>query len=404
MTETLAIRLTADADDAARAFDGVGDAAARMASDVDTATRDTDAAASRLDGAADAADNMASRSSQAAGGIGDLGGALAMMGGPLGAVGMGMEAVAPAIMGVTGAADLMNLAMTSNIVTQTKARAAAIATRTATIAQAVATRTAAVAQRVLNAAMRANPIGLVVAAVMLLVGAVVLAYKRSETFRRIVDKAMAVAKAGVMAVIRVVGQLVGWVRDKLGAAWVWMKTRAVAQWNAVRALVSTVASKVVGFLQAARDKITAVWQAVRDRAGAAWDWVKDKVRGVVDSIKSTVDGIRSKVADVGDKVRSALGGAFDWVLDKVQPIIDAVQWIIDKLNNIKLPNLPGRLLGRETTPGAEGTRVPSTAATPTVVNHITITGVLTERDAGRELSKVLNRHAATMGYRAVVHR
>lgn len=53
------------------------------------------------------------------------------------------------------------------------------------------------AQLLLNGALRANPIGLVVTALTLLGAALVLAYKKSDTFRRIVDKAWAVISGSV---------------------------------------------------------------------------------------------------------------------------------------------------------------------------------------------------------------
>ena len=53
---------------------------------------------------------------------------------------------------------------------------------------------AAVAQALLNLALFANPIGLVVLALVALAAAVVVAYKKSETFRDIVDGAFKVVK------------------------------------------------------------------------------------------------------------------------------------------------------------------------------------------------------------------
>jgi hypothetical protein len=52
-----------------------------------------------------------------------------------------------------------------------------------------------VAQRGLNLAMRANPIGLVITALVAIGGALVLAYKKSETFRNIVQGAFRVVVA-----------------------------------------------------------------------------------------------------------------------------------------------------------------------------------------------------------------
>lgn len=60
----------------------------------------------------------------------------------------------------------------------------------------LATRAWAAAQGILNAVMTANPIGLVVVAIAGLVAGFVLAYKNSETFRKIVDKAWLSIKTG----------------------------------------------------------------------------------------------------------------------------------------------------------------------------------------------------------------
>lgn len=65
--------------------------------------------------------------------------------------------------------------------------AATGAQKAAMIASAVATNGMAIAQRALNLAMRLNPIGLVITAITLLVAGIIIAYKRSETFRSIVQ-------------------------------------------------------------------------------------------------------------------------------------------------------------------------------------------------------------------------
>jgi hypothetical protein len=59
----------------------------------------------------------------------------------------------------------------------------------AQVAASVVTKGWAAAQWLLNIAMRANPIGLVITAIALLVGGLILAYKKSETFRNIVNGA-----------------------------------------------------------------------------------------------------------------------------------------------------------------------------------------------------------------------
>lgn len=61
-------------------------------------------------------------------------------------------------------------------------------------AQTIGTYALAVAQRVLNAAMNANPIGLIVGAIALLISGIALAYKNSEKFRAVLQGLGNVAK------------------------------------------------------------------------------------------------------------------------------------------------------------------------------------------------------------------
>lgn len=66
---------------------------------------------------------------------------------------------------------------------------------------AVATKAWAVAQRLLTAAFVTSPIGLVVVAIAALVAAIVIAYKKSETFRDIVDAVWKGIKKAIEAVV-----------------------------------------------------------------------------------------------------------------------------------------------------------------------------------------------------------
>jgi phage-related minor tail protein len=77
------------------------------------------------------------------------------------------------------------------------------------------TRIQAAAQGALNAVMRANPLFMVIGLLTLLTAGFVLAYKKSETFRNIVNGAMDGVKKAI-----------GWVGDKM--AWLGDKIRDIA--------------------------------------------------------------------------------------------------------------------------------------------------------------------------------
>lgn len=96
--------------------------------------------------------------------------------------------------------------MWASVRAQTAAAVAAVRQRVATVAgtavqlaAAAASRVWAAGQWLLNAALDANPIGLVIIGIAALVAAVILAYRHSETFRNIVQAAWAGIQAAVSA-------------------------------------------------------------------------------------------------------------------------------------------------------------------------------------------------------------
>jgi phage-related protein len=214
-TVELVVEGTFDAADVVSGFGDVGDAARGMADDVDRAGHD---AADGMGSFADSADNAGSAASTAAGGLGDLGGALSAMPGPLGALGAGMETAGPLIQGVTGATDLLTLAMNSNLVMTIRNTAATAANTVKTVAASAASKAWAATQWLLNAALSANPIGLVVIAVAALVGGIILAYQKSETFRNIVDTAMDAVHKAFDKVVEIVKSVPGLIQDLIDKA------------------------------------------------------------------------------------------------------------------------------------------------------------------------------------------
>lgn len=171
------------------------------------------------------------------------------------------------------------------------------AQRVAMVATSVATKAWAAAQWLINAAMSANPVGIVIIAIVALVAAIVLAYQRSETFRKIVDGAFrAVAAAGKWLwenVLRPAFQ-------GIGTAIVWVKDRVVASVNGWIVIFRT-AGRVAGEVRAA----------------------------IVDRFTRLVNF----VAAMPGRIRSAASGLWDGIKDAFRA---AVNWIIDRWNNLEL--------------------------------------------------------------------
>ena len=249
------VAATADVD----AFDKVSTSAASMGDSVDAASTKASAASSRFDGVAASADNLDDKAGKATGALGALSSGFELV---------GAEKYAGALQGAalatdfaSGAGQAFTLVTELESVALVKAKVSQVAHTVATKAATVATKTAAAGQWALNAALNANPLGLVVAALALVTAGVVLAYKRSETFRNVVDTAFGAAKVAVQAVVDVVGNIAGkvgdaieWVRDKLPPAFETAKGKVVGAVEAMLSPITNVYNKVVDLI----DKIKSI--------------------------------------------------------------------------------------------------------------------------------------------------
>lgn len=139
----------------------------------------------------------------------------------------------------------------------------------ATKAKTAATKAATAAQKALNVVMRANPIGIVITLIAGLVGLLVLAYKKSDTFRRIVDKAFSVVSNSAQA-------LVGWVRKNFPA--------------------------VFGFIAG---PFTAAKEFVTDKLTGLIEWLRNAPGKVTNAVSGLWDGI-------GEGFRSTLNRIIGW--------------------------------------------------------------------------------------------
>lgn len=292
----LVIDVVTDANDAASGFDQVSQDSQRMAADVE----DAGARASRgLNVTADSTDNLASKSGQATGALGALSAGFELVGMEKYATALTSASMATDFM--SGVGDSLNLVLESQAVKTAIARVNAIRHAVTSRVVAGATRVWAATQWVLNAALNANPIGLVVAAVALLIGGIILAYKKSDTFRGIIQ---AVGRAGKAAI--------GWVVDRVSDLVSWVKDHAPAAFN-------TLKSKASGALSALTSPFRTVINAVKDVVS----WVKDKLPAGFESAK--------------DKAQ-AIGSAL------TKPFRDLVGWVrsvIDWISKIHIPNIPG---------------------------------------------------------------
>jgi phage-related protein len=315
------LSITADARDAVKGLKQTEDAAEDTGRELgDLGGRARRSMAEVDDAVGGAADGVASGTEQAAGGITDMADALAATGiiseGTAESVGL----AATALTGVTGAADLANLATE-------KLKLATIGQTIATKAQTVASKAAAIASRVLAVAMRAIPIFAIIAAIALLVAGIVWLWRNNETFRKIVTAVWKKVQAAVSAVVK-------WFRTEVPRAWDRIRTRTVAIFNGVRAAISNALSFVKRiFLNfTGPGLIIKHWSTIRTKTREAFDAVRSAVRSRIDAVVGIIRGIAGRVLGaigsfrnlLASKGRDLIQGLIDGILGKLSALRSTV--------------------------------------------------------------------------------
>lgn len=169
-------------------------------------------------------------------------------------------------------------------------KAASIAAGAAAAIQAAGTSAATGATWSLNAALRANPIGIVITALTALGVGLVIAYKKSETFRSIVDKAFSAVKSAGSAMadtLKVGFAAIGVAIDAVGKAGTWL-------WNkALQPAFKFIVNGVAGLMDIWADMLGALGKV------PGFGWAKDASKVMAEAAQTArdvADGIK-KIPD-----------------------------------------------------------------------------------------------------------
>ena len=191
----------------------------------------------------------------------------------------------------------------------------------------------------LNATMRANPIGLIVTALQLLVAAVVVAYTQSETFRDIVDQTWVVIQRGIEIV----------------------KEIALRLWDFYQPIAELLIkiSPFIILLRSLDDVVRALIGAFNDvsevvrRVGEIFSDVLERIRSFRDTFaqaatnlgKAILNGIVAGITGIATEVAKFLNNVRDEIVDRVTVFRDRARTLGTAIFNGLVNALSG-LVGR----------------------------------------------------------
>lgn len=212
--------------------------------------------------------------------------------------------------------------------------------------------------KVLNATMLANPIGLIIGAIGLLVTAFVTLWLNCESFRQFwydlweqlkiaFDVVVEGLKIGIQALIDFFTSL--WENIQLGVQAVgnfftglWQTVQDV--FNAIVNGISIAIQVIASIFDAAFQIITLpyrfIWENCKEYVFAAFEWIKEKIQIAVDFIKNLVQAgfelVQKYIVDPINTAKEKTAEAFNAVKEKIQEKIDLVkQYIQTAFNFIK---------------------------------------------------------------------
>lgn len=174
---------------------------------------------------------------------------------------------------------------------------------------AVGTKAVAAAQWLLNAALNANPIGIIIIAIVALVAAVIYAWNNFEWFR----DAVMVVWEGIKKAIEVV---VDWFSE-----YVWPLIRKVIDF-------------IVAYYKTLWKIVQIVWKGIETAIKAVVEWFSNTawplIRKVIDFIKAYYETLWKIVTTVWDGIKAAIGAVVSWFSDNVVPRIKVAVAIVQE--------------------------------------------------------------------------
>lgn len=233
----------------------------------------------------------------------------------------------------------------------TRIQLALMATRTAIVtgltkAWTVATKVAAVAQRVLNAVMKANPIGLIITAVTVLVGVLVWFFTKTKLGKKIIE----VAWRGIKTAIKAVADW--WTKtawpnikkaiDLMKLGFRIAKEKIANAWAGIKSAVKTVATWITERWNTMVTFFKKIPGRIKSAFGNGWNFLKERAAAVVGSYSKGGGGVKGLLWNIvnfikntlPNKIKTAAKNIWSGLVGNALDVVGGVMKLVGKIPGV----------------------------------------------------------------------
>lgn len=195
-------------------------------------------------------------------------------------------------------------------------------------------------QWAMNAAMTANPVGIIVVAIGALIGGLVVLYNKCEGFRNVVNAAFGAISTAAKYVwenIKIVWSAVSpfftkiW--EGIKAAVSVLKVHLIGMFKTAWEIIKFCWGNVINFFKTIWETIKGIFSAVKSVLSGDWQGAWDAIKGIVDTwgafFSGVWEGIKNVFGSVGDWFGSTFNAARDAICNAFQSVKDFVKSIWD---------------------------------------------------------------------------